>query len=99
MKEKTDDPIVLRTNLYLNNANEKNSFANNSNITGVKITLNSGEKCENSNVSRKMIFTIQCDKNKDAYKNQSRPYDLISKKYDPEKCNNEIIFKSYYACP
>ncbi len=35
MKEKTDDPIVLRTNLYLNNANEKNSFANNSNITGI----------------------------------------------------------------
>ena len=35
MKEKTDDPIILRTNLYLNNANEKNSFANNSNITGI----------------------------------------------------------------
>ena len=85
----------------MNEGNEWEDLANlnNSNITGVKITLNSGEKCENSNVSRKMIFTIQCDKNKDAYKNQSRPYDLISKKYDPEKCNNEIIFKSYYACP
>jgi len=35
MKDKADNPIILRTNLYFSNANEKNSFSNNSNITGI----------------------------------------------------------------
>lgn len=72
----------------------------NSTLSGVKITLNSGNKCnQNQTLNRKMIFTIQCDKNKDPYKNQSRPYKIKSKNYNPNNCQNEIVFESYYACP
>ena len=35
MKDKSKDPILLRTNLYLNNVNDKNSFTSSSNITGL----------------------------------------------------------------
>jgi hypothetical protein len=73
----------------------------NQSLLGVQILLNSGQKCEqNETLSRKMKFTIQCDNStKDIYKNESRPYQIISKNYNPESCENEIIFKSYYACP
>ena len=85
----------------MDNGNQWEDLSNiNASLSGVKITLNSGGICnQNETLKRTMKFIIQCDKNKDPYKNESRPYNITSKNYNPDNCENEIVFESYYACP
>ena len=85
----------------MDNGNQWEDLSNiNASLSGVKITLNSGGICnQNETLKRTMKFIIQCDKNKDPYKNESRPYNIKSKNYNPDNCENEIVFESYYACP
>ncbi len=85
----------------MDNGNQWEDLSNiNASLSGVKITLNSGGICnQNETLKRTMKFIIQCDKNKDPYKNESRPYNITSNNYNPDNCENEIVFKSYYACP